>query len=164
GPLTTRLLDTAKAPSSTVPLLCDASPIGQLSASVGDLPSGTPFVTPIVGKPILHKSSVPAHVTTGYLEEPAVASGTDREGVDGWLRVWNYDTRQDYRGMSAHHGGVCHVLMADGSVRGLLDSNGDGFINNGFPKDSSYWTSDEVEAGDLELASYYSLNSKGEEI
>ncbi|WP_255712878.1 DUF1559 family PulG-like putative transporter [Rhodopirellula halodulae] len=164
GPLTTRLLDTAKAPSSTVPLLCDASPIGQLSANVGDLPSGTPFVTPIVGKPVLYKNTVPAQVTNGYLEEPALASGTDREGVDGWLRVWNYDTRQDYRGMSTHHSGVCHVLMADGSVRGLYDENGDGFINNGFPKDPSFWTSDEVEAGDLELASYYSLNSKGEEL
>lgn len=159
GPLTTRLLDTAKAPSSTVPLLCDASPIGQLSGNVGELTSGTPYVTPIVGEPILYKETDP-----NYLKEPVIAASTPREGVSGWLRIWNYDTRQDYRGMSSHHGGVCHVLMADGSVRGLYDANGDGFINNGFPKDANFWTDAEVEAGDLELASYYSLNSKGEEL
>jgi prepilin-type N-terminal cleavage/methylation domain-containing protein/prepilin-type processing-associated H-X9-DG protein len=159
GPLTTRLLDTAKAPSSTVPLLCDASPIGQLSSNVGELASGTPYVTPIVGEPILCKETDPH-----YLEEPVIAASTPREGVSGWLRIWNYDTRQDYRGMSSHHSGVCHVLMADGSVRGLYDANGDGFINNGFPKDSNFWIDAEIETGDLELASYYSLHSKGEEL
>jgi hypothetical protein len=54
--------------------------------------------------------------------------------------------------------------MADGSVRGLYDANGDGFINNGFPKDSNFWIDAEIETGDLELASYYSLHSKGEEL
>ena len=65
--------------------------------------------------------------------------------------------------MAAIHSGVVNVLMSDGSVRGIVDTNNDGFINNGFPQTTGFWESDEVEAKDLVLASYYSLNSKGNE-
>ena len=65
--------------------------------------------------------------------------------------------------MATIHAGVVNVLMADGGVRGIVDTNNDQFINNGFPQTPGLWTSDEVEAKDLVLASYYSLKSKGSE-
>ncbi|MEM9644033.1 MAG: DUF1559 domain-containing protein [Planctomycetota bacterium] len=162
GPLTTRLLDGGRAPISTVPLLCDASYGGFMSASAGDVESGTPYTVPMVGMPVHHVKSPSAPSSSAFLELPRFASGASRTGSSGWLRSWNYETRQDYRGMAALHDGVVNVLMADGSVRGLVDVNGDGFINNGFPATTGLWTSDEVEAGALELASYYSLQSNGE--
>ncbi|MEM1227670.1 MAG: DUF1559 domain-containing protein [Planctomycetota bacterium] len=179
GPLTTRLLDSSRAPGNTVPLLCDASAIGVISAEISDLvPFGTPYTTPIVGGPVLHRERID---TTGdgaadtdlgsashlvapeIVKAPQFPSGTQRTGPTGWLKTWSYDTRQDYRGMSPHHSGVCHVLMADGSVQSLVDSNGDQFINNGFPATSPFWNDSIVEAPDLQLASFYSLTSKGEE-
>lgn len=171
GPLTTRVLDSSKTPANTVPLICDASSIGLLERSVGDLDSGTLFATPIVGGPIHHKSEVDTDAdgvpdtdnTANLLTTPSFPAGTSREGPTGWLKTWNYDTLQDYRGISTHHNGRCFVLMADGSVKAFVDLNGDQFINNGFPVESPYWTDDVVEAERIELASFYSLNSKGEE-
>ena len=59
--------------------------------------------------------------------------------------------------------------MADGSVQAIADRNDDGFINNGFDGSdvtgtgsAVYWTSSEVEAVSLNLASFYSLTTKGE--
>jgi prepilin-type N-terminal cleavage/methylation domain-containing protein/prepilin-type processing-associated H-X9-DG protein len=174
GPLTTRLLDSGKAPGSTVPLLCDASPSGFLSAQVGDLASGTFYTTGIVGTPVGRRRNIdtngdgtPDTPFAYYLDVPQFPAGTPREGSTGWLKVWNYDTLQDYRGMAAIHAGTVNVLMADGSVQAFYDENNDGFINNGFEDVSggtaTYWTSDEVEAGPLGLASFYTLTSKGEQ-
>ena len=71
--------------------------------------------------------------------------------------------------MSPLHNGSVNALMADGSVRAFVDTNDDGFINNGFdgadtgtPSTPVYWTSSKVEADKLNLASFYSLTSKGE--
>ncbi len=178
GPLTTRLLDIGKAPASTVPLLCDAAASGFLSAAVGDLMSGSFYSTGIVGTPIHQRRMVDNDAngvaetdnTANYLNVPEFPVGTSREGPAGWLKTWSHDTRQDYRGMAPIHRGVAYVLMADGSVQGLQDTNNDGFINNGFDGGSGasasttvLWTDSEIEADNLSLASYYSLNSKGEQ-
>lgn len=156
GPLVTRDVDSGHAPSNTIPLLCDASPVGQLSASVGRadaaplLTQGAPFTTPIVGGPVLKSTML----------TPAFAAGTPRDGASGWLKIWTRDVLQDYRGMSPHHsGGICNVLMADGSVQQLVDQNGDGMINNGFDAGNGF-ASDQVEAGFLDLASFYNLQVK----
>lgn len=53
---------------------------------------------------------------------------------------------QDTRGWAPVHRGSCNLLMADGSVKSIRDTNGDGYLNPGFP----------VEPGD---ASYDVLNS-----
>ncbi len=103
------------------------------------------------------------------MKVPSFAGSVPREGPNGWLKTWNHDTRQDYRGMAALHQGTVNVLMADGSISRLTDRNNDGFINNGFDGALSgggggpvFWTSSEIEAETLKLASFYSLNSKGE--
>lgn len=175
GPLTIRLLDSGKASASTVPMLCDAAAAGLLSAQVGDLIGGAFYVTPIVGGPIGARREIdtdadgqPDAANPHHMQLPTFGGSVPREGPTGWLKTWSRDTRQDYRGMAPLHQGSVNVLMADGSVQVLFDENGDGFINNGFDSPSgagagtTYWTSSVVEAGPLELASYYTLNSKGE--
>ncbi|WP_390620234.1 DUF1559 family PulG-like putative transporter [Rubripirellula amarantea] len=182
GPLTTKALDGGKASSSTVPFLCDAAVSGFLSAQVGEMASGAFYTTSIVGSPIGNTvevdndaDGVPETTSTHFMELPVIASGTPREGASGWLKTWNHDTRQDYRGMLPVHQGTANVLMADGSVRGIIDINNDGFINNGFDGpdasgwpgtatiSSPYWTNSKIEAETLQLASYFSLQSKGSE-
>lgn len=176
GPLTTRLLDSGKTPSSTVPLLCDASASGFLSAPVGEIEGGAFYTTPIVGSPLGNRRRVdsdadgtPDTDNPFFMQVPHFDGSTPRTGADGWLKAWNYDTRQDYRGMSPLHQGNVNVLMADGSIQVLADVNNDGFINNGFDDGmvsstgSTYWTSSELEAEPLELASFYSLISKGDQ-
>ncbi len=163
GPLTTRLLDSGRAAISTVPLLADASYGGIMTSSAGELLSGTPFTVPMVGMPVHHVETPSAPSKSGVLQIPSFPAGTTRTGASGWLRSWNYETRQDYRGMAPIHSGVVNVLMADGSVHGITDKNGDGFINNGFPAVTGMWTSAEEETTDLTLASYYTLTSKGEQ-
>lgn len=169
GPLTVKMLDTGRAAANTVPLLCDASPTGNLEAALGHyaddgsgvfvpvISSGELVSTPLVGRPVI------ADPSAGSLfSPPSFAAGTPKDGPNGWWAVWNKKVLQDYRGMSAHHRGSCNVLMADGSVHALADTNGDGFINNGFPATGSDGFRDEtVEAGPLQLASFYSLTSKG---
>ena len=104
--------------------------------------------------------------SASFLQTP-VFNGVPKTGAAGWLKTWNFDTRQDYRGMQAHHQGTVNVLMADGSVQVLTDINNDGFINNGFDTGSTttptYWTSNDIEAETLKLASFYSLLSKGDQ-
>ncbi len=176
GPLTIRLLDSGSASASTVPLLCDASAVGFVSAEVGGLTGGAFYTTPIVGGPIGARQQIdtdsdgqPDAANPHHLQVPAFGGSVPREGSTGWLKTWSHDTRQDYRGMAPLHQGTVNVLMADGSVRALVDENSDGFINNGFDGPSgsvpgaTYWTSSELEAGPLDLASYYSLISKGEQ-
>lgn len=175
GPLTIRRLDGGKAASSTVPLLCDASPIGSLSAGVGELPHASFYATGIVGVPIGNRRRIDTDadgvadtVNTNFMQVPSFPAGTPKEGPTGWLKGWHLDTRQDYRGMAALHHGTVNVLMADGSISKLVDRNEDGFINNGFDGvpggggAAVFWTSSEIEADTLKLASFYSLNSKGE--
>lgn len=163
GPLTTKLVDSGRAPGSSVPLLCDGTPAGFLTAKVGELPAGTPYVAPMVGVPVHRNAPAAPSIASDILDIPRFADGTDRSGASGWLRVWNYETLQDYRGMNPLHRGVVNVLMADGSVQTFIDQNDDGFINNGFPMTPPFWTSDEKEVEALQLASFYSLQSKGEE-
>ncbi len=171
GPLTTHFLDSSDAPGNSIPLLCDASATRILSVDIGDMLGGSYCATPIVGVPIGNSLQIdtdadgtPDAVNPHYMKVPSFAAGTPREGTKGWLKVWNHDTRQDYRGMSPHHLGVVNVVMADGSVQSFFDENRDGFLNNGFdrkPSGPPVWLSDEVEVTALSLASYYSLMSKG---
>jgi len=44
---------------------------------------------------------------------------------------------QDTRDWRAVHGRNCNLLMADGSVKSAIDLNGDGFLNPGFPVDTT---------------------------
>lgn len=153
GPMGARSLDVAKAPSSSIPLLCDAKASTFLSHSIGDRVAGEPLARTIVGGPI----------QLNTLRPPApFPAGTPRQGTGGWWKVWGLQTRQDYRGMFPLHKGSCNVFMADGSIRQLHDANGDGFINNGFPAGPQFRSS-ETEVEPLELANFFSLRFVGNE-
>jgi len=81
---------------------------------------------------------------------------------------------QDTRDWFAHHGKAANVLMADGSVKELVDTNGDGFFNPGFPvsgnpvvlADTVGYTNGDVEINSFEvftgvLLDFRKVNSKG---
>ena len=160
GPLTLKTLDTGRAAGNTVPLLTDASAAGALSYSVPDhLAAGDLYVVSMVGMPVISKPS-PDFPSFAVYDVPSFPVDTPREGNDGWLKVWSRYVLQDYRGMSAHHKGVCNVLMADGSIQSLVDVDGDQFINNGFEANADF-ASSKIEAGPLDLASFYNLQTRG---
>lgn len=175
GPLKLEVFDTARPTSSTIPLLCDATPSGYLSAQVGEIPAGSMYATPIVGGAIGNVRNVdtdgdhvPDTANPNYLKTPRFPSGSigaGRNGPAGWLKHWSFFTRQDYRGIMPLHNGVANCLMADGSVQQLYDANGDMYLNNEFERPSMpgrvIWTSNRVELPKLEIASYYSLRSDG---
>ena len=160
GPLTLSLLDSGRAAGNTVPLLADASSAGTLSYSLpGYIAAGDLYVVSMVGTPVMSKTTTD-FPSLAELDVPSFPSGTMRDGPTGWLKVWERHVLQDYRGMSTHHKGVCNVLMADGSVQSFVDTNQDQYINNGFEAGSVFVSSD-PEVGKLDLASYYSLQSRG---
>ncbi len=160
GPLTLKVLDSGRAAGNTVPLLCDASAGGTLSSEIPEfLNAGDLYVVSMVGLPVVAKDS-PEFPSLAIYDVPDFPTGTAREGNDGWLKVWTRHVLQDFRGMSTHHKGICNVLMADGSIQSLADANNDQFINNGFPANSDF-QSDKIEAGSLELASFYNLQTRG---
>ncbi|WP_158222557.1 type II secretion system protein [Rhodopirellula sp. MGV] len=175
GPLRVDVVDTARAPMSTIPLLCDATPTGYMRANVGAIPSGSVYATSMVGGPIYSSRDIldsagnpvanPNHMKTpgSSLKGTTFASGTARGGPDGWYMQWNAFTRQDYRGIMPLHIRIANCLMADGSVQQLVDANNDQYINNGFelPSGDIVWTSPKVEADKTKLASFYSLKSDG---
>ncbi|MCA9136918.1 MAG: DUF1559 domain-containing protein, partial [Planctomycetales bacterium] len=172
GPLKLSYLDGARATTSSIPVLCDATPSGYLSASIGEIPANSLYTTPIVGGPVgnvlqmdLDGDGTPETPNPNYLKTPSFPSGTNVNGPDGWSKQWRFYTRQDYRGIMPLHNGVANCLMADGSVQSLYDANGDQYINNDFDIPTGggqvIWTSRKVEADKLTIASYYSLRSDG---
>lgn len=61
------------------------------------------------------------------------------------------DTRDWY---AWHRGGQCNVLMADGSVKTLRDTNGDGFLNPGFPATAGSNANDGYSSGECEINNF----------
>lgn len=128
GPLNLNLL--GRVPTDKLPIMADAAP-GDIKEAVllnplGDLPAGARLVESFSDGPILNTTMKP----------PTFAVGTVYGGTTGWWSVWSKQTKQDYRDFGAVHGSgkgaICNVLFADGSVRPLVDRNGDGYLNNGF--------------------------------
>ncbi len=151
GPLTLRVIDGAKTPSSTIPLLGDGAPAGSLLQTIGPHPAGSNTVVSFTRGPVLKTTMQP----------PSFAAGTPATGAAGWWAVWNKGVLQDYRGFAPLHKGICNVLFADGSVRGIEDTNGDGLLNNGFPANPAFgFTSSDVELPPANFMSLYSLGAR----
>ena len=158
GPLEEQEIDSAKAPSSIIPLLGDARPVGLLESPVSDsLIAGSFLAANIFGGPVL---SEPVGTQVVY-DVPVFASTTPMNGPGGWWEVWNKKVLQDYRRLYPLHRNRCNVLMADGGVRAIYDSNRDGFVNNGFQQDK-YFKDSEIEVSVTEIFSLYNLRSKGQ--
>jgi len=151
GPIPIADLDAAKAPQSTIPLMGDARPANvTLSMDIGDVVAGTEMARSMTGGPLL----------VNTLDIPVLPQGTPQAGPNGWYSKWLYDTQQDFRAFMPLHSDVCNVLFADGSVRGLIDENRDGLLNNGFPASpQTGFADDEVEMTPRQLFSLYSLRA-----
>ncbi len=150
GPLTLKQIDTARIPSSTIPLIGDGSPTENLLMPIGPHNEGEMTVASFTRGPVLRAS----------LEPPSFPPGTPREGASGWWAVWNRTVLQDYRQLAGVHRGSCNILFADGGVRSVDDDNHDGYLNNGFPATvTSGFADDQVEISLKNVASLYSLNA-----
>jgi len=122
GPLSLAVTDAARAAGNTIPMLGDSAITGALQKDIGPLSAGTPTTGSFTRGPV-HRQT---------LNPPAFAGNKPRRGAGGWWAVWDKQALQDYRGFAPIHRGICNVLMVDGSVQGLVDTNGDGLLNNGF--------------------------------
>jgi prepilin-type processing-associated H-X9-DG protein len=155
GPLTRRIVESSKIPSSNIPLIGDAAPgdpgeafltttIAKSPATgtwttVNDETSETFFeagerlVESFNDGPATYNSTSfgVGLIPGGQDVSPTMAAeqslGGSVPAVDG--AAWLQDTRDWF----AIHRGTCNILMADGSVKNFVDQNGDLYLNPGFP-------------------------------
>lgn len=149
GPLQEARLDRSSVGASFVPLMADGAIAANLSTTVGDIPAGEPLVKSFTDGPILKST----------LQPPTFPNGTPQQGANGWWAGWHRQSLQDYRSFSPLHRGTCNVLFGDGSVRSVIDSNGDGLLNNGFPGGAGGFRDDEVEIPWREFGSFTALDT-----
>jgi prepilin-type processing-associated H-X9-DG protein len=151
GPLRRPQVDTSTTPGSLVPMLGDGAVSGlSLSDQLGDLAPGSMLVTPITRGPVLKVNG-----PSGNEFDPP--SGMSTPVKAAWWPVWARACLQDYRRFAPVHRGSCNMLFADGSVRGFVDTNDDGLLNNGFPASGGF-ADDQVELTTEDVVSSYSLS------
>ncbi|MBA2113208.1 type II secretion system protein [Bremerella alba] len=162
GPISSAMLDNATTSSSLVPLLGDglSGGGGILSIAVsGELQSGEPMVPYSTYGPLVSDTTAYPGWTPSTLMAPPQFTGTPTSQT--WKGVWWERCRQDLRQLGVNHGNVCNVLMADGSVRSLYDTDGDGYLNPGFAAGDGYvvgYTGEEAEVPETECYSHWDLN------
>ncbi len=159
GPLSVRVVENSRIPSSNIPLLGDAAP--------GD-PSEAILARSIVKDPTLDTLGNADPENKTYLEAGARLAESFNDGpaqydsassrirlmpeatvvqtqleceasLSGCLPAndtngtWLQDTRDWYALHGAGNNLTCNILMADGSVHTFVDQNGDSYLNPGFP-------------------------------
>lgn len=147
GPLKSVHMSAANV--TTVPLIGDAQSTTQtLVDPVGQHPSGAALTPTITGGPRLGTTlAVP-----GPYGNPTPPST--------WWAQWGRQTLQDYRAFAPLHRGSCNILFADGHVGSFVDTNDDGFLNNGFNVPGSEFSDAVEEFSPDEVDSYFSLSDK----
>ncbi len=143
GPLTQRRLEASKLSPQIVPFLGCGAP-GDISEAVlshdlpgYDLAAGDRLAESFNDGPARWDGSKVALMPAGTLKIGAIplqlpsTNLAGAPGPDGFL--WLQDTRDWYAWHGAGEGAHCNILMADGSVRAIADTNGDKFLNPGFP-------------------------------
>lgn len=150
GPLTMRAMDTSDIPASSLAIMgCagqgdvaepyDGSEDGILTETVSEergLIAGIPLAESFNDGPAWVDSGnltavvlQPDGTTRAQMEAPA--AGYPLLGEVGVTNVMMQDTRDFF----AWHQKTVNVAFADGSVRAIEDTNGDGYINPGFGVD-----------------------------
>ena len=150
GPLTIRRLDSSRIASSAVSFMGCGAPgdVGEavltdtipgfveagerLAESFNDGPAfwnagGSPAAIDLMPAGTNVVTAIPAE-----LPDPNRA-GT--AGADG--NLWLQDSRDWYAWHGRGRNKICNILMADGSVKAIVDLNGDGFLNPGFTGSAS---------------------------
>ena len=181
GPLTQIQLSRSDVPSSSIPLLGDASP-GDTKEAILNLGAGT---SPLDDAGVLISGARlcetandgPSRVTGASVELLDTGSaGFDGKAVNFYNPI-RYPTVgevvltanaatyaadpsgvgivfQDTRDWFSVHRGSCNLLMADGSVKTLFDTNGDNFFNPGFDATGMTQEGDGYTAGPCEINSF----------
>lgn len=149
GPLTLRQVDGSDIPRGSIPFLGDAAAVPggfRLSAELSSrLEAGNPLTSSFGRGPASWNAttgcvelfSAPTPVPAAYLipinflkvGDVATVSDVSQLAPHPQLPL----VLQDLRHWAALHRGRLQLLMGDGSVRQVIDQNGDGFINPGFP-------------------------------
>lgn len=164
GPLTRRFCETSDIPISNIPLLadCAAGDVNEAVLGVSLItPDGVTIDSGLIAgsqlgetfcdgpcywngtKITLLKTYIPvaSTVPTQYANvgtKVLPAAEANYASVIAAGGLGNKLILQDTRDWFAHHsGGTANVLMSDGSVKELVDTNGDGFFNPGLPIDES---------------------------
>lgn len=157
GPLTRRMMDTSHVPTSNIPLMGCAGPGDSDEALLSftipgqDLPAGSRLAESFNDGPAYWDGAKIALMGRGQLiqsldgsvkaysddnlpssSNPATSANIDDfDGSDDIL--WLQDTRDWYATHGAGRSLIVNILMGDGSVKSISDTNGDGYLNPGFP-------------------------------
>ncbi len=157
GPLTQIQIGNADVPSSNIPLLGDAAPGDSNEAVIPASMMGTVASLDRNGKLVAG-----ARLCETANDGPMIVNGSSftlldkgTAGLDGQALTaygatsgWFQDTRDWY----AIHRSAANLLMADGSVKSVFDTNGDRFFNPGFTIPASFTaTGDGMLPGPQEL-------------
>ncbi len=146
GPLTLTRIDSAAVPSSAIPLLGCADKGDTAEATLSETIS-TDFK--LVKGIVLCESfnDGPSYYDTGTGKVIIVPTGTPQDWLDSDLptkgQIVSDDSiftgsasiplvLQDTRDWRAYHNRKLNIVFCDGSVRAVVDDNGDGYINPGF--------------------------------
>jgi prepilin-type processing-associated H-X9-DG protein len=155
GPLIQARIGGAKVPANIIPIMgCGAladKGENNLTEPIGDYPVGTP----------LSASYTPGPRDKTSLGVPQITGGGS--GPSRWWGPWNA-TLQDYRNFGVIHGGPtggsCNILYVDGNVQSFVDTNNDGFLNNGYPASTvTGYADDSVELPPAMIYSGWSIDS-----
>jgi prepilin-type processing-associated H-X9-DG protein len=174
GPLTRRTAESGLVPTSNIPLIGDGAPgdVNEASLSSTLVRSDNDWVAQQLG--VAQAKGEKVFIPAGSLltevmnDGPAFWNGTrigpipvaapltaqitaENSGSVPAASTASGTFLQDTRDWFAVHGGgntaACNILMADGSVKTFNDSNGDRFLNPGFPVDDGLTETDYLEIG-----------------
>jgi prepilin-type N-terminal cleavage/methylation domain-containing protein/prepilin-type processing-associated H-X9-DG protein len=149
GPLTQQQLENSPYPDSNIPLVGCGAPGDPSEAYLSDeLTSPATGTTYMVAGERLTEAFCdgpaqydPSDGTVWIPTADAICDFTDQVALEA-AAAWDtppVGTRvdgfflHDTRDWKTVHRGVCNILMADGSVKGFIDTNGDTLLNPGFP-------------------------------
>ncbi len=141
GPLRVSDLDSGNIPASNIVILgCGSRGDVQAGAGDGALNQAIPAPYNIpTGAPACESfNDGPSVVSAAGTKVVTAATGTTRAQLEAFtvLTIGELGSatefRQDTRDLFAYHSKTLNCAMADGSVQGFLDTNGDGYINPGF--------------------------------
>jgi len=159
GPLTRRTVESARVVSSNIPLLGDAAPGDPSEAilsftvkkdtTINTLANGDTDETtyleagerlgesfndgPAQYDGTAFKIALMGPLTPVQAQIVAEASPEGSAPADSTSGGWLQDTRDWYAVHGSGNNLSCNILMADGSVKEFVDTNGDRYLNPGFP-------------------------------
>lgn len=184
GPLRLAQMETADVPSSNIPLLADAAP-GDADEAIlktnsglplnGDLRDGARLGESFNDGPawwdgtnvkLMDKGALDGEPMANYLPQAYPSEGdvvTDQTIYSSGLGALaaNFLILQDTRDFYAVHRNNANVLMGDGSVKLLRDTNGDNYFNPGFAATTGTAASDGYTDALCEVSSfeiYFGMN------